>query len=505
MRVRALWAGVIAVIVLMMVATPAAGVETEQKLSFPVAADRDPDTNATTIGTKFTVARAGKVIGVEFFRHDRRNRATTVQLWGIGGTPLASASGVPLTNGWVRANFRTPVAVSPGITYIASYFAPSGRYSHRLHGFVEARAAGDLIASVGAGVYRYGSTAAKPTSLYQHEDYYVTPLFVPDTPTATTTSPPPAAAAACGDRLDRGTDRKIGSMTDPGCSSSTDTNETNSAATPPPPPTGTFPNPSTTGVPLGWTPTQTRTTDLRITTAGAVVQDMRLVNANLIVDAPNVTIRRVEVQGGYIDNLPGDACRNGMLLEDVSVIRAPGQVTSGDRPTLGIGGYTARRVKIDGVPEGFRVGGTTSPYDCGPVTIENSFARVQSPDQCGDWHGDAIQGYDGAALTVRNVTVELVERPGCGGTAPFFYPANQDNTSVNIDGLLVKGGGISFRLGMPGAVRGLKIANDSWTFGPIDVMCSTVPSWQADIVTIDANYRPTTTVRAQPCDTESGT
>ena len=267
-------------------------------------------------------------------------------------------------------------------------------------------------------------------------------------------------------------------------------------------PLASQPNPSNTGVPAGWAPTQTRTTDLRVTTAGAVVEDVRLVNADLVVDAPNVTVRRVEIQGGVIDNAPGTTCRNGLVLEDVSIIRSPGQVTTGDTATIRVGGYMARRVKIDGLPEGFRVGGKGS-YNCGPVTVQDSFARVRYPDHCGDWHGDGLQGYDGAAVIVRNSTLDLVESGSCGGTAPFFYPSGQGNKSVDVDGLLVKGGGFAFREGMPGTVKGLKIVDGSWGYGPIDVKCSAVTSWQANIVTVTADYQPTA-VRAQPCNTEGG-
>jgi hypothetical protein len=262
-------------------------------------------------------------------------------------------------------------------------------------------------------------------------------------------------------------------------------------------------NPSNTGVPAGWAPTQTRTTDLRVTTTGAVVQDVRLVNSDLIIDASNVTVRRVEIQGGRIFNDPGTTCRNGLVIENVSIVRAPGQVTSDrDMPGIGTGGYTARHVKIDGLPEGFRAGGKGAA-GCGPVVIEDSFAKVRSPDQCTDWHGDGLQGFDGPALTIRNVTLEMIESQGCGGTAPFFYPVGVGNTSVDIDGLLVKGGGASFREGMPGTVKGLKVVDGSWSYRPIDVRCSAVTSWQADIVTVTANYQPTA-VRAQPCNTETG-
>lgn len=274
-----------------------------------------------------------------------------------------------------------------------------------------------------------------------------------------------------------------------------------------PPPTGSapaaWPNATNTGVPAGWVPASTRSTDLTVTTAGAVVENIRLINADIVVRAANVTIRRVEVQGGRIYNDAGSTCAAGMLLEDVSIIRAPGQTTrAADPSAVGVGGYTARRVRIDGLPEGFRVGGRSA--GCGPVTIEHSFARIVRPDECGDWHGDGIQGYDGPALTATHNTIELVEIGGCGGTAPFFYPSGQGNARATINGMIVKGGGYTFRLGTPGSVTGLRIVNGSWGYGPISVACGVLSGWQADRVTVDADYQPTGVVAAQPCDTSDG-
>jgi hypothetical protein len=274
--------------------------------------------------------------------------------------------------------------------------------------------------------------------------------------------------------------------------------------TQPPTPAPGFPTPQTTGVPAGWVPVSVRSTDLRVTQAGAVVQDIRFNGGNLIVDAPNVTVRRVEFLGGRINNVPGSVCRNGLVIEDTSFGFPAGPATTRatDPPAIQHGGYTARRVEINGYPEGFRVGGSGA-FACGPVTIENSFARIVAPSPtCGDWHGDGIQGYDGPALTARNNTLELVERDGCGGTAPFFYPRNQGNTSITVDRLLVMGGGYSFRNGMPGTVRGLRIMERTGWYGPIDVRCSVLSVWEAQIVRVSA-YVPTF-VRNQTCNTESG-
>ena len=264
-----------------------------------------------------------------------------------------------------------------------------------------------------------------------------------------------------------------------------------------------FPNASTTGVPPGWKPTTTYTKTLRISQPGAVLEDVRLVNADLLINADNVTVRRVEIQGGHILNDANGKCHNGLVLEDVSLVRAPGQTTTdADAPAVATGGYLARRVKIEDLPEGFRVGGRSR--GCTAVRIEDSYVKVTSPDLCRDWHGDGIQGYDGAALTIRNVTLHMVEANTCGGTAPFFYPHSQGNESVDIDGLLVQGGGAPFRLGTPGTVLGLRIVQGSWGYRPIDVKCSATRGWDAQIVTIDPSNQPATTVRVQPCNTDGG-
>jgi hypothetical protein len=252
------------------------------------------------------------------------------------------------------------------------------------------------------------------------------------------------------------------------------------------------------GVPAGWTPTQTINGDYRVSTAGATVSNLRI-NGNLIVDAANVTVNRVEIVGGVINNWPGSTCRNGLIVENTT-IKKGGPTNASGTAALGDGGYTARNVLIDGLPEGFRAGGKSG--GCGPVVIENSFANIVRPDVCGDWHGDALQGYDGPAVTVRNSVFKLNE-DGCGGTAPFFVPSGQGNTSATIDGLIVEGGGYTFRLGTVGTVKGLHVVNNSWGYGPILVACSLLSSWQASVSTIDAAGQPVV-VRAQPCNTSDG-
>jgi hypothetical protein len=253
-----------------------------------------------------------------------------------------------------------------------------------------------------------------------------------------------------------------------------------------------FPNVDCTGVPAGWQPVSTRTTDLVVSTAGTIVQDVRLVNADIRVQAANVTIRRVEVQGGSITA----PCNGNLIIEDTSVIRAPGQVTRyDDGQVIGDAGFTLRRVKVDGVPEGIRLG----VRSCGLVTIEESFIRIEKPDVCGDWHGDGVQGYQGGPLVVTHSTIVMGSfgPEPCEGTSPFFYP-DQGNTRADIDGALVVGGRWSaFRLGTPATVRGLYLV------GGYDVKCSRMEVWQAFNVTINSNFQVLSST-PQACLTEGG-
>lgn len=261
-----------------------------------------------------------------------------------------------------------------------------------------------------------------------------------------------------------------------------------------------FPNPATTGVPPGWTPARTRSTDLSVTTRGAVVQDVRFTNgASINVTADNVTIRRVDMQGGVITNQYGNApanCGHNMLIEDVTFRQIPGRFAPSDVPVIGEGSYTARRIEVDGRGEGPRLS------DCGPVTLEDSFIKIRGADpgtpECEQVHSDGVQAVAGVGATARNNTI-VFETP-CG-TSPWFVV----NPSVNkgnykIDRLLVSGGGFSFRQQVAGSVTGLRIVSRSWVFGPLDEMdCSVLSPWEAKLVTIDSRYRVTRVVRDQPC------
>lgn len=264
-----------------------------------------------------------------------------------------------------------------------------------------------------------------------------------------------------------------------------------------------FPNRGNTGVPHGWKPKRTRSRDMTVRRPGAVIQDVLLKNgAGLYIDAPNVTVRRVKLEGGWIDNVASGRCANGLVLDHVTIGPGPGENDIGGEGVVSSGGYTARHVEIVDRSEGFRSGARGA--GCGVSRIENSFVQIRPPAGCGDWHGDGIQGYDSAGLVIRNVTIDF-QQGHCGGTAGFFYPGGPDGTPdafANIHRLLIKGGPYPFRLGTRGTVRGLKIVSRSWDYGPVlitDAGCGAIRSWDAHIVKINSKFHVTRTLRRVGC------
>jgi methionine-rich copper-binding protein CopC len=184
-------------------AQPPAGVSLWSSTAVP-ATPSDPDTAAVELGVKFRADVAGLITGIRFYKGTGNSGTHTGHLWSGSGTLLGTATFAGETaTGWQQVNFATPVSIAANTVYVASYFAPVGRYAGDTGYFTGAGVDNGLLhaladgASGGNGVYTYGATSAFPTSTYQASNYWVDVVFsTGDTtpPTVTAQAPAPAAS-----------------------------------------------------------------------------------------------------------------------------------------------------------------------------------------------------------------------------------------------------------------------------------------------------------------------
>ncbi|MFC7275734.1 DUF4082 domain-containing protein [Paractinoplanes rhizophilus] len=169
------------------------------------AVPSDPDTAAVEVGVKFRSDTDGYVTGVRFYKGSANTGTHIGHLWSATGTNLGTVTFTGETaSGWQTATFASPIAISGNTTYVASYYAPNGRYAGDEGAFASAGVDNAPLHALrdGAdgvnGVYRYGAGGGFPTSSWQSANYWVDVVFnsaATDStpPTVTATSPAPGA------------------------------------------------------------------------------------------------------------------------------------------------------------------------------------------------------------------------------------------------------------------------------------------------------------------------
>ena len=166
----------------------------------------DPDTGAVNVGVKFKSDANGFITGIRFYKGAANTGTHVGTLWSSAGAQLAAATfTAESASGWQQVNFASPVAVTANTVYVASYFAPNGRYAGDNAYFTTKGVDNPPLhalqdgANGGNGVYVYGSGTAFPGSTFQSSNYWVDVVFstavVADTTPPTVTTVAPASAA----------------------------------------------------------------------------------------------------------------------------------------------------------------------------------------------------------------------------------------------------------------------------------------------------------------------
>ena len=256
---------------------------------------------------------------------------------------------------------------------------------------------------------------------------------------------------------------------------------------------GTHPNPATTGVPAGWTPAGVHEGDLWVYDAGTVIEDL-LITGDLQIRATGVTVRRTRVMGIIWNQWDDDEQFGGLLIEDVEVGPDSGILNWG-HGSVGTAGYTARRVEIHNVTDGFRVSGDD-------IVIEDSFVKLSVREgECN--HLDGVQGYGGGRnVTIRHNTIDA--RGNCGNAAVFFGDSSPE---ADVQENILMGGAFSLRLHQVEVptvfvARNNHVVNGEYDYGPlyfVDAGALNLVCEGNDLVTIDANYQITGVVGEAPC------
>jgi len=153
------------------------------------------DPNPVELGVKFTSDVDGVISGVRFYKGSTNTGTHVGHLWTSTGTQLATATFSNETaSGWQQVNFNTPVPVTAGTVYVASYYAPNGNYAATSSpefgtSGVDAPPVHLLKSGVSGpnGVYLYGAGGGFPTSSFNSTNYWVDVMF--STTAGTTTQP----------------------------------------------------------------------------------------------------------------------------------------------------------------------------------------------------------------------------------------------------------------------------------------------------------------------------
>ncbi|MBJ6727573.1 DUF4082 domain-containing protein [Geomesophilobacter sediminis] len=161
----------------------------------PKQADSGAD-SSVELGVKFKADTNGTISGIRFYKASTNTGTHTGTLWSATGTKLATATFSGETaSGWQQVNFSTPVAVTAGTVYVASYHCPAGHYAGDLNYFASAGYDNAPLHALANGVsgyngcFSYGSTPAFPNQGYNSCNYWVDVVFSSG---STTTTPPPA-------------------------------------------------------------------------------------------------------------------------------------------------------------------------------------------------------------------------------------------------------------------------------------------------------------------------
>lgn len=156
--------------------------------------DVSDQSSGVELGVKFTATNDGSITGIRFFKVPDNTGTHTGTLWSSTGTVLATGTFVSeSTQGWEELEFSSPVSITAGTTYVASYHTSAWHYADTPNGLSSPVVNGPLTALASGGVYAYGSSSTFPANSFGAANYWVDVVYTTPsgvfTPTVTGVSP----------------------------------------------------------------------------------------------------------------------------------------------------------------------------------------------------------------------------------------------------------------------------------------------------------------------------
>ena len=136
------------------------------------------DSHPVEVGVRFSSDVDGYITGLKFYKGSGNTGIHVGHLWDSAGNLLATATFTSETaTGWQQVNFSTPVAITAGTTYVASYLAPNGHYADDQNYLTSQYNSGSLHVPANGGVYAYGGASTFPTQVWNASNYWVDVVF----------------------------------------------------------------------------------------------------------------------------------------------------------------------------------------------------------------------------------------------------------------------------------------------------------------------------------------
>ena len=99
-------------------------------IATPSGAVDAADTSPVNLGLKFQASASGFITGIRFYKETDNTGTHVGSLWSSSGALLATGTFSNETaSGWQELDFTSPVAVTAGTTYVASYHTNAGHYA----------------------------------------------------------------------------------------------------------------------------------------------------------------------------------------------------------------------------------------------------------------------------------------------------------------------------------------------------------------------------------------